>query len=68
MITSIDISSDLLREAQELSGGKTKRAVVNEALAEYVCVRKHRRALGLFNCADFEADSDYKRARQSREG
>ncbi len=66
MITNIDINEDLLREAQELAGGKTKKAVVNEALADFVRTRKQRSVLSLFGSVDFDADYDYKKERSRR--
>ena len=40
MRTNIELDSDLVREAQELGGIKTKRAVVHQALLEFVAHRK----------------------------
>ena len=38
--TNIDLDSDLLREALELSRIKTKRALIHQALLEFVAHRK----------------------------
>jgi len=40
MRTTLEIDDELLTEAGKLSGKKTKRAIVEEALREYV---RHRR-------------------------
>ena len=40
MRTNIEIDQDLVREAQELCGIKTKRALVHQALVEFVAHRK----------------------------
>ena len=40
MRTNIELDSDLVREAQELGGIKTKRAVVHQALLEFVARRR----------------------------
>jgi len=49
-----------------LGHSKTKRAVVNEALAEYVSARKQRKILELAGAIDFDPDFDYKAARRAR--
>lgn len=38
--TNIELDPDLVREAQQLGGIKTKRALVHQALVEYVAHRK----------------------------
>lgn len=62
----MEIDQDLLREAQELGRFKTKKAAVNEALAEYVRIRKQRRITELFGKIDFDPNYDYKRERCAR--
>jgi Arc/MetJ family transcription regulator len=64
--TNIDIDQDLLREALELGHSRAKKAVVNEALAEFVRARKQRRILELAGTIDFDPDFDYKAARRAR--
>lgn len=66
MHTNIDIDQALLKEAQELGRCRTKRAAVNEALAEYVRVRKQRNVLELFGKLDWDPDYDYKAERSAR--
>lgn len=66
MSTNIDIDEALLREAQELGRQKTKKAVVNEALAEYVRIRKQRGILDLFGKIDYDPEYDYKAERRKR--
>jgi len=66
MATNIDIDQALLQEAQTLGRHRTKKAAVNEALAEYVQSRKQRRILELFGQVDFDPDYDYKAARRAR--
>lgn len=39
MRTNIDIDNDLYEKAARLSDAKTKRAVIHEALAEYVAAK-----------------------------
>jgi Arc/MetJ family transcription regulator len=64
MPTSIEIDKDLLDEARALGHFKTKKAAVNEALAEYVRLRKQRRIVELFGEIDFDPDYDYKAERR----
>ena len=66
MVTNIDIDEKLLDEARALGHHKTKKAVVNEALAEYVRVRKQRQILDLFGKIDYDPDYDYKAERGRR--
>ncbi len=66
MHTNIDIDQNLIKEALDLGSAKTKKAIVNEALAEYVRVRKQRKVLALFGKIDFDPDYDYKAERNAR--
>lgn len=66
MRMNIDIDENLLREAMEISGLKTKKAVVNEALARYVGLKKQKDILELMGKIDFDPDYDYKAARRAR--
>ena len=64
MATNLHIDENLMREALELGGQRTKRAVVEEALREYVQRRKQVRILELFGTIEYDDDYDYKRQRQ----
>ena len=44
MRTNIELDTELVREAQALSGIRTKRALIHQALAEFV---NHRKRLDL---------------------
>ena len=66
MHTNIDIDKSLLDEALSLGEQKTKRAVVNEALEEYVRARKQRKIMELFGTIDYDPDYDYKALRRAR--
>ena len=66
MATNLDIDQKLLGEAVALSEKKTKKAVVNEALAEYVRHRKQLRILDLFGTIDFDPDFDHKAGRHRK--
>ena len=48
MATNLQIDDGLMQEALELGGHRTKRAVVEEALQEYVMRRKQLQIVDLF--------------------
>ena len=51
MRTTVDIDEELLDKARHVSRGKTKKAVIEEALAEFVRARnieKLRRMIGTY--------------------
>ncbi len=60
MATNLEIDNGLIREALELGGHRTKRAVVEEALREYVMRRKQLRVFDLFGTIDYDEQYDYK--------
>ena len=60
------IDDDLLELAMSLSGHRTRREVVNEALLEYVQRHKRLKALETIQTIEFDKDFDYKRARSTR--
>jgi Arc/MetJ family transcription regulator len=65
MATNLNIDEYLLEEAVRLSGKRTKRDCVNEALSEYIQRRKQREVLKLFGTIDFESEYDYKSMRRT---
>ena len=66
MPTNLAIDDSLLAEALRLGEQRTKRATVNEALAEYIQRRKRLKAVDAFGTIDFRKSYDYKRARKKR--
>jgi hypothetical protein len=66
MATNLAIDQGLLAEAQELSGLKTKKATVNEALREFIQRRKQLGIIKLFGTVDFDPEYDYKRERRRK--
>ena len=66
MATNLQLDDRLIAEAATLGKHRTKKAAVNEALAEYVRTRKQRRIISLFGKVDFHPDYDYKAARRRR--
>jgi Arc/MetJ family transcription regulator len=66
MATNLALDDRLVEEAKRLGGHRTKRAAVNEALAEYVTRRKRRKVLDLFRTMDWDPKYDYKEERKRR--
>lgn len=64
MATNLQIDDELMREALELGDCRTKRAVVEAALREYVQRRKQVKILELFGTIEYDDDYDYKQQRQ----
>ena len=67
MATNLAIDPKLLEEALEVSGERTKTAVVTRALEEFIARRNQRRLRELFGKFDWDPDYDYKEARRSRD-
>jgi Arc/MetJ family transcription regulator len=63
MATNLEIDNELIQEALKLGGHRTKRAVVEEALQEYVQRRKQLKITELFGTIEYEDDYDYKQQR-----
>jgi hypothetical protein len=63
MPTNLAIDDQLINEAKKISGLKTKKAVVTEALKEYIQRRKQMEIIKLFGKIDFDPDYDYKAQR-----
>ncbi|HKH46921.1 MAG TPA: type II toxin-antitoxin system VapB family antitoxin [Thermoanaerobaculia bacterium] len=64
MPTNLAINDELLEEALQLGGHRTKKATVNEALKEYIQRRKQLKILDLFGQIDYAPDYDYKEQRR----
>ncbi len=64
MATNLSIDPDLLNRAFEISGLKTKKAVVTEALRQYIARREQLRILDLFGKLEWSEDYDYKAERR----
>jgi Arc/MetJ family transcription regulator len=63
MATNLEIDNELIQEALKLGGHRTKRAVVEVALQEYVQRRKQLKIAELFGTIEYEDDYDYKQQR-----
>ena len=64
--TNIELDAELIRQAMELSRIKTKRAVVHQALEEFVANRKRRDLRELRRAALIDPHYDHKAARIAR--
>lgn len=66
MATNLAIDDKLLEEARIVGKHATKKAVVNEALAEYVQRRKQADIIKLFHSVEYDPDYDYKVQRKKQ--
>jgi Arc/MetJ family transcription regulator len=64
--TNLEIDVRLLANALQIGGHKTKKATVNEALAEYIRHRQQREIVKLFGTVEFDPAFDYKAERRKR--
>jgi Arc/MetJ family transcription regulator len=64
MRTTLNIDDAALTGAMKTAPGKTKTAVINEALREYARRRRVRRILGFRGRAHWEGDLDDLRGRE----
>lgn len=64
MPTNLAIDDELLTEAQQVGGHRTKKDTVNEALREYIQRRRQATITGLFGTIEFEPTYDYKKQRR----
>lgn len=64
MATNLAIDDKLLEEARVVGKHATKKAVVNEALAEYIQRRKQAEIIDMFHIVEYEPDYDYKTQRK----
>ncbi|KEQ12173.1 type II toxin-antitoxin system VapB family antitoxin [Endozoicomonas numazuensis] len=64
MPSNLAIDDDLIAQVKKLGGYKTKKAAVNEALAEFVRHRQQLELLDDFGAIDYETDQHNKKARR----
>ena len=64
MATNLAIDDSLLEQARGLSGLRTKKAVVTQALVEYIQRRQQSRLLDLFGSVQYDPTYDYKAQRK----
>ena len=66
MATNLAIDPDLLDRAVQVSGEKTKKAVVTRALQEFIARREQRRIADLMGTLEWDESFDYKAERSRR--
>lgn len=66
MPTNLAINDKLIENARRIGKHATKKAVVTEALTEYIQRRKQIRILDLFHAVDYDPKYDYKAQRKRR--
>lgn len=64
MPTNLAIDDDLLTEAQQVGGHRTKKDTANEALREYIRRRRQTKVVDLFGKIDFDSPYGYKKQRR----
>jgi len=63
MATNLAIDPALLDRAVEVSGERTKKAVVTKALQEFIARREQKRVLELLGKLEWDQSFDYKAER-----
>ncbi len=66
MATNLSIDPELIDQALEVSGERTKKAAVTKALQEFIARRRQKRLLELFGKLEWDSSYDYK-AERSRD-
>ena len=66
MATNVEIDPELIKAALSLGGKRSKRAVIDEALPEYVSRRRQQGVIKLFGSIDYDKSYDYKKQRSRR--
>ena len=66
MPSNLAIDDSLLDQAKSLSGYRTKRETVNQALLEFVQRRQSSELVNLFGKVDYDPKYDYKKERFRR--
>jgi hypothetical protein len=64
MATNLAIDDKLIEDARRIGKHRTKKAVVTEALVEYIQRREQLKILGLFGSIEYDNEYDYKEQRK----
>ena len=64
MATNLAIDDELIEKARILGKHRTKKAVVTEALHEYIQRRKQKDIVNIFNSISYDKKYDYKKQRK----
>jgi Arc/MetJ family transcription regulator len=63
MATNLSIDPELIEQALEVSGERTKKAAVTKALREFIARRRQKRLLDLMGKLEWDSSYDYKKER-----
>jgi Arc/MetJ family transcription regulator len=63
MPTNLSIDPDLIQRALDVSGERTKKAVVTKALEEFIARRRQKDLLGLIGRLEWDSSYNYKAER-----
>ena len=63
MATNLAIDDKLIEEARTISKHRTKKAVVTEALEEYIQRRKQNEIINIFHTINYDENYNYKKQR-----
>ena len=66
MRTNVVLDDTLVEDAMKLSGAKTKKELISNALREFVTARKRLNLLDLDGKIKFSEAYDYKRLREGK--
>ena len=66
METRLSVDAELVQRALAVSGHRTKRAVLAQALREFIARRSQKRLLELMRNLEWDNTFDYKVARSRR--
>ena len=66
MRTNIVIDDELLNEAFSVSSAKTKKALIHEALNEFIRLKKRKNLTDLAGSVTFSKNYDHKKLRKLR--
>jgi Arc/MetJ family transcription regulator len=66
MSTNLSIDPELIDRALALSGERTKKAAVTQALQEFIARREQKHLLELFGKLEWDDDYDYKAERSQK--
>ncbi|TNM65597.1 type II toxin-antitoxin system VapB family antitoxin [Aliirhizobium smilacinae] len=68
MRTNIELDDDLIAEAMELGGLKTKKAAVDQALKDFVRIKRQLRAINNLEGIGWDDDLETSRSNSTRYG
>jgi len=68
MRTNVVLDDDLLKEAFALTGARTKKDVIHEALRQLVRLRRKKNLMDLAGRLRFRDGFDHKTVRETRRG